>query len=364
MFPSEREKNIQIRSCIRMLFLQDFSPKQILIELRKIYGRDTVKKTTVYEWTAKFRAGEISVENKKGAGRKRKIDGVIDEDIEAILKENRKLTTRQIAKQIGISKTMVAKKLKELGFFHFQFHLFFSGYSKVCARWIPRCLTEKQKEKRLKLSSDLLGLLKKNKNFIDRIVTGDETWLPYFLEETKENSKEWRKKGEIPPTKPRPNKFRKKIMATIFWDSKGVLLVEFKSSKEKIDAASYQNTLKKLHHEVCHLRRRKKIFLLHDNATPHKAKKTKKLIDTMGWTVLNHPPYSPDLAPSDYFLFSQLKNYLRGINYPNNEELEFAVVDWLKKQNSNFYKEGMEKLEEKWSRCVEKKGDYFEIKKK
>ena len=71
-------------------------------------------------------------------------------------------------------------------------------------------LNRKTKRKKNEAFSRFIGFIEKKKNFIDQIVTGDETWLPYFLEETKANSKEWRKKGEIPPTKPRPNRFKKK----------------------------------------------------------------------------------------------------------------------------------------------------------
>ena len=50
---------------------------------------------------------------------------------------------------------------------------------------------------------------------------------------------------------------------------------------------------------------------------------------TFGWTTLPHPPYSPDLAPSDYHLFGAMKESLRGKHYENDEEAKTAVKKWL-----------------------------------
>ncbi|GBM72519.1 hypothetical protein AVEN_263464-1 [Araneus ventricosus] len=54
------------------------------------------------------------------------------------------------------------------------------------------------------------------------------------------------------------------------------------------------------------------VILLHDNARPHTARKTQELLQKFKWEVWSHPPYSPDLAPSDYFLFPELKEHLSG----------------------------------------------------
>ena len=53
--------------------------------------------------------------------------------------------------------------------------------------------------------------------------------------------------------------------------------------------------------------RHDEVILLHDNARPHVAKVVKKYLETLKWDVLSHPPYSPDIAPSDYWLFWRMQ---------------------------------------------------------
>ena len=72
------------------------------------------------------------------------------------------------------------------------------------------------------------------------------------------------------------------------------------------------------------------------------------------------PAYSPDLAPSDYFLFCNLKSHLRGVCYPDNEALKEAVKEWLEEQTKDFYFSRINSLPVKYRKCIELSGDYIE----
>ena len=63
------------------------------------------------------------------------------------------------------------------------------------------------------------------------------------------------------------------------------------------------------------------IHYLHDNARPHTAAKSVQKLTDIGFTVLPHPPYSPDLAPSDFYLFSPLKSAIRGRDFNEADEI-------------------------------------------
>ncbi|PNF22656.1 hypothetical protein B7P43_G07101 [Cryptotermes secundus] len=100
-----------------------------------------------------------------------------------------------------------------------------------------------------------------------------------------------------------------------------------------------------------------KKVLLNGNARPHMAGQTVGTINHLGFEVLEHPAYSPDLAPSDCHLFGPLKDALRGRRFSTDEE---AVQKRLRDQTNSFFLEGIRKLVERWTKCIEKEGDYVE----
>lgn len=81
----------------------------------------------------------------------------------------------------------------------------------------------------------------------------------------------------------------------------------------------------------------KGVLLLHDNAPVHTAAVAKAAVRECGFTELDHPPYSPDMAPTDYYLFSKLKKYLRGKRFSNYDELKAAVLDYFEGLDSEFF---------------------------
>jgi histone-lysine N-methyltransferase SETMAR len=67
--------------------------------------------------------------------------------------------------------------------------------------------------------------------------------------------------------------------------------------------------------------RRHGVILQHDNARPYTANMTKAVIQELDWEIVPHPPYSPDLAPSDYNLFRPLSNNVRGAEFSSTTTL-------------------------------------------
>ncbi|KAF5400615.1 Histone-lysine N-methyltransferase SETMAR [Paragonimus heterotremus] len=97
-----------------------------------------------------------------------------------------------------------------------------------------------------------------------------------------------------------------------------------------------------------------------DNARPHTSIKTRETIASFVWTTLRHPPYSPDLAPSDYHLFDPMKEGLRGKQYSSDGEVKTTVKKWLKEQTQKFYEAGIHALIQRWNVAIERNGDYVE----
>ena len=89
----------------------------------------------------------------------------------------------------------------------------------------------------------------------------------------------------------------------------------------------------------------------------HKSRAAQAATHECKFEQLNHPPYSPDLAPSDYYLFRNLKSHLRETRFRDDDELKAA---WFEDQIIDFYFKGIDCLKEKWAKYIEVKGDYIE----
>jgi len=72
------------------------------------------------------------------------------------------------------------------------------------------------------------------------------------------------------------------------------------------------------------------IVLLHDNARPPTAALTAQLLQQFRWEVFDRPPYSPDLAPSDYHLFMHLQKWLASQSFEDDDRLKTGVTTWFK----------------------------------
>jgi len=140
------------------------------------------------------------------------------------------------------------------------------------------------------------------------IVTGDESWLHHFDPERKWQSMEWHHLDSPTKKKQKTMPSAKKIMGTVFWDAEGCILIEFLEPGQTINAACYVQTLLKLHYALRDKRPGRKVILQHNIAWPHTAFLTLEKIENIGWEVLPHLPYSPDLAPSNYHHFGFVNN--------------------------------------------------------
>ncbi|GFV46812.1 mariner Mos1 transposase [Trichonephila clavipes] len=114
-----------------------------------------------------------------------------------------------------------------------------------------------------------------------------------------------------------------------------------------INSGAYCTTLQKLRRVLQNKRRgmlSKGVLLLHGNARSHTSRTTLNLIESFGWEVLDHTPYSPDLAPSDIHLFQYLSYSLGGKHFSDNVEVKEAVNSWLSNQAADFFEEGFQNL--------------------
>ena len=118
------------------------------------------------------------------------------------------------------------------------------GMHKLIARWVPKSLSDKQMATRASVYSALLKRFRSKKDdFLSRLVSVDETWVHYYEPENKAQSRQ-----SVGSGSPRPKKFKTqpsagKVMATVFWDAQGVIMLDFLAKKSTITGAYYANLL-------------------------------------------------------------------------------------------------------------------------
>ena len=182
---------------------------------------------------------------------------------------------------------------------------------KISANWVPKYLNEDLKRQRCQSSEETLEFFRGDPNdFLSRLFTMDETWLFYYDPETKQPSMEWRHCGSPRPQKFRVQKSAGKVLASIFWDQDSILLINYLPKGQTINAEYYSSLLVQLKDILKEIRRakfNKVVLILHDNAPAHRALATPKKLAYPSFQFLDHPPYTPDLDPSDYHLFLRLK---------------------------------------------------------
>jgi len=124
-----------------------------------------------------------------------------------------------------------------------------------------------------------------------------------------------------------------KVLASIFWDQEGILLIDYLPKVQTINEEYCSSLLVQLKDILKEKRRRKVtkwVLFLHDNAPSHRALANQKKLAYLGFQCLDHPSFSPDLALSDYHLFPGLKKKnLKDRHFSSDAEVIAVAETWL-----------------------------------
>ena len=149
-------------------------------------------------------------------------------------------------------------------------------------------------------------------------------------------------------------------MLSVWWDYKGIVYFELLPPNRTINSVVYIEQLTKLNDAVeekrPELTNRKGVVFHRDDARPHTSLITRQKLLELGWDVLPHPPYSPDLAPSDYFLFRSLQNSLNDKNFNNDDDIKSYLIQFFANKNHKFYERGIMMLPERWQKVIDQNG--------
>lgn len=129
-----------------------------------------------------------------------------------------------------------------------------------------------------------------------------------------------------------------------------------------VNRAFYKDVLERLRKRVQRVRTdiADDWVLHHDNAAAHTALSIRVFLAKKNIPVLPHPPYSPDLAPCDFYLFPKLKLKLKGHYFGTIEDIQKTVTDDLNTLTENDFQDCYDQWKKRWNHCVTSQGSYFE----
>jgi len=173
------ELELEQRTNIKFPVKLGKSGNKIREMLVQVYEDNTMKETAVYKWVKCFSEQRESVTDEERSGRT--ATSRTEENtakVRQIVRENRRLTVRSIAEQVNIDRETVRKILTED-----------LVMRKVCAKMVPKDLTEEQKQRRVTICQDLL---ERQGDILGLVITGDETWVCQYDPEKKRQSAQWK----------------------------------------------------------------------------------------------------------------------------------------------------------------------------
>ncbi|PIC39523.1 hypothetical protein B9Z55_011179 [Caenorhabditis nigoni] len=321
---------IHIRHVLIYLFLSHTTMKDSETFLKNVYNTHAPHYNTIRNWFHRFEKDDFSLDEKDRSGRPRELD--LDK-LKHALQSDPFQSSRELAVTFGVHHSTVLEGLKSL------------GMRKLFGRFIPHHLTQANLDRRVDDSITLLTLHAGDR-WLDRLITGDEKWVFY---DNHHRKSQWVGEGESPQDVPKPDLHPKKVMLSVWWGVDGPIYWELLPEGKTITGDLYTTQLRNLKKAVDRSALKdKKVYYQHDNARPHVSKQVKQELMGYGWNVLPHPPYSPDLAPSDYWLFGDMTRAFEGRSFNSRGAVEAALKQYFASRPAGFYRNGIHKLRERW----------------
>ena len=197
------------------------------------------------------------------------------------------------------------------------------------------------------------------KNKWQFLYTGDESWFFY----DNHVNKIWLADDEIVPTIPKRDMNAQKIMICIFWNPHGIIVIDGAERGTSINSTFFiDNILTPIinSEQFQKAKRWHRSFTLHiDNSRVHRSNEVKNFMQQNHLKNAPQPPYSPDLAPSDFYLFGYLKQKLKEIEFSSVDELKQWIIDEFSRIEYTKLLEVFFEWERRLQTCISTNGEYI-----
>ena len=317
--------------------------------LQTAFGASCMNQASVFEWHKRFKEGRESLRDDERCGRSKEVNTPeLIGKIKNFMDKDRRVSIVTISAQFDVSvgtvHTIIPEELK---------------MRKICAKFVPRVLREDQKERRCHDSREMVELINSDPTVLDALVTCYESWIYCYDPETKRQSFQWKHAGS-----PRQSKSTHKLLMIPSFDSTGMIYMHWVPTGQTVNKEYYVEVLREFRKRF----RRKGPALFksdqwhfhQDNAPLYNSILVTDYLTKMGIKIVPRPPYSPDVAPCDFWLFPKLKEKHRDCRYETIEEMKEAVTKIIDTLTQEDFHEALQKLLEWYNKCIAAGGDYFE----
>lgn len=306
------------------------SVAEIMAEQANAFGDKAMSRAQVYDIVKKVKNGENMEDNRGKAINKFVRTEEMINNVRRFIEEDRRVDVAHLASVFEVSTGTIFNILHDD-----------LGLVKKSARWVPKLLSKEQKDTRVACSRELKKMIEDDPSSLTRIVTMDETMVSLFTPERKEQSKQWLPKGSPAPVKAKTQASRRKRMVLAFFDANGLIYSRIADENTRVNANYIVDTLNRFLNRFQRKRpelwAQKNWWFHWDNASVHTAAVVMEHLTAKAFKVIRHPPYSPDLAPADFFLFPKVKNALAGVHLDDDKlkkawdgvTATIAAADWM-----------------------------------
>ena len=332
---------------IKEMTENDCSFNEIEETLHRMFGESSYKSSTIYE---KMRLVRCQTDiTKRKDYQSNRIDQELANNLLSLLEEFPFASVRMMAMVEKKHPATVHRYLTQV--LHLKYKL---------TRWLPHKLTEKNLKDRVTQSKQLFDILEDSKSCNYRnIITGDQSWILYNYGPRGK----WCLDSEENPEFERDRITHEKFMLTVIWGVWGFYVIDMLPNGMSYNSTYFiehiLTVLNEKKNEIWPKSGRKKIWLHLDNCRVHNSKQTLIEMEKIPYQRTPHPPYSPDLAPSDFYLFGRVKKALEGLEFDSPQEVFDKIVEILEEISTE---ERLAVFQEWQNRChfvFSNRGKYF-----
>ena len=221
--------SVEQGTAIKFCVLNGKNRKETMEMLVKAYGDAAMKRTALHKWYSRYENGYESVMDEQRSGRPTSITSQKVQEIKELMDKDRRITVREVSQRVDCSVGTVHTIIHEN-----------LNMRRLCARWIPKMLSECQKTQRVESCRRFVQRFEREgEDFLSRIVTADETWISLYEPESKEQSTMWKTPGSTSPKNFKVSRSTKKQMFIMFFDIQGVILSQAVPQGQTVTANYY-----------------------------------------------------------------------------------------------------------------------------